>query len=727
MCGLAGLAWLGGRALPPGADDVLRRMSGVVAHRGPDAERVLREASVALAFRRLSLVDPVGGGQPLLSPDGQVALIANGEIYNHAELAAQLPVAMRTQSDCEVLVHLYQRDGIRFLDRVCGMFALIIWDRARDRLIFARDRFGIKPLYFHHNDQRVVFASEIKALFEDPECPRELDWYGALRDETMTLSPHSDPSPPITWFRGVEAVPAATVVSIDLRSGSRTDHRYWTLPASGATLDLSPEEFTTRYRALLAESVSDCMMADCEIGLLLSGGVDSSAVAALAARTAEIPTFSALTATTVVNGDARSARSVARALGLPHHQVVFAADEHPGGQEWRDLLWLLETPLCGPEQYYKFRLHQYARQIRPDLKAMLLGQASDEFNGGYFADFGGDDGWPGVEAALRQLARGRALLAAPELAAWWEGPMFLKDGVVDGPADATDAYALYLRWRYRSLQQYHLWHEDRTAAGNGIEARVPFLDHRLVELACAVPPALRERLLWDKRILRDAVADVLPPETAERTKSPFILGAGAHHTRAAFLRMLAVDGGALVEEALASPGGKDLLDADGVRAALRSLTDNPAAWQFELLLRVVNLGLLDAMCRAVPAPPTTVARETITSVAADHDWPAAVARALGGEATPAACVPQRGPNVTLLDDGEGGAAHYIAVDAVLEYVVDSETDGHWWTVLREMDGIRTLGELVAAAGTSIDAIAGHLSVAQDAGIVRLRAAAGESA
>jgi asparagine synthase (glutamine-hydrolysing) len=222
VCGLAGYVRLGGGAGgAAAAGPLLRSMAGILRRRGPDGAAFRQDGPVGVAFTRLSIVDPVGGDQPFVSDDGTISLIANGEVYNHLELEATLPpgTQMKTGSDCEVLLHLYQRDGLRFLDRVRGIFAVAIYDSARRRMIFARDRFGIKPLYFHHNASRVIFASEIKALFADPDCPRRLNWQQCLADQLMTSAPAFELSEPITYFEEIESVPAAHIVALDVATG----------------------------------------------------------------------------------------------------------------------------------------------------------------------------------------------------------------------------------------------------------------------------------------------------------------------------------------------------------------------------------------------------------------------------------------------------------------------------------------------------------------------------
>jgi asparagine synthase (glutamine-hydrolysing) len=648
MCGIGGLARIDGGLLGPGSDAVLDRLAGLLSHRGPDDRQLLRDGPVGLAFTRLSLVDPAGGAQPLVSDDGNLVLIANGEVYNHRELAARLGVQPRTGSDCEILLHLYAKDGMDFLDHVDGMFAVVLWDRLNGRLVFARDRFGIKPLYFHRNRERVVFGSEIKSLFADSATPRQLDWSAALTNPMLSAAAYFGDERQTTWFADVQTVPAATILRIDLADGATETHRFWTFPGDTGALPDNDEEVVDRYRDLLAASVADCVTADTEIGLFLSGGVDSAVVAALAAgHTTEIHTFTALNAGTLANGDATIARQVADLLKLPNHQVVFDADRVPSPAEWKRLLWLSETPMCNPEVYYKHELHRYAKQVRPQLRGMLLGAAADEFGGGYTVPLAMDGDYTNVTRNLRAMARAGALRRAPDLARWTASQL-VDDGAVRELTgiDVTDPYPGYLGWEYAKVQQYNCWHEDRTAAGSGIEARVPFLDHRLVELLANIPPARREALLWDKRLIRESARGLLPAEVVDRPKVAFFHGSGERQVYRTFVRMLQQDGAALVEEAPPAP-----------------LVETPAG----------------PALRAATGP--------------DDD----VAATLGAH-TPIAphAVPAIRSGVLLL---RGGTGWYVAVDGSLEF----EPDGEWLAVLRAVDGSRTAAEVADAAtdGASI--------------------------
>ncbi|MFD5483315.1 asparagine synthase (glutamine-hydrolyzing) [Streptomyces hawaiiensis] len=707
MCGLGGLARIDGQDLGVEADAILATMARTLAHRGPDEEELFRQGRVGMAFTRLSLVAPENGGQPLYSEDRSVVLIANGEVYNHKELAATLPAGtrFRTDSDCEVLVHLYQQRGLDFLDDVRGMFGLVLWDRRRDVLLLARDHFGVKPLFYTRDGRRIAFASEIKALFADPATPRRVDWDSALVNPTVTSAPSLDLAGPSTYFEGVESVPAATILEIDLRDGATRRHVYWTLPDFDGDSVRTDQEIIGDFRELLADSVRACATADVSIGLFLSGGVDSAAVAALAAGTTDLQTFSVLSGSTVVNGDARHARLVADKLGVANHQVRFDASNVPTAVEWKRLLWLTEMPTCSPEQYYKHELHRYVRAEHPEIKGMLLGAAADEFCGGYSTTTADDGGWHAFEVALTGMARrGRIEDGRPKLAAWWEGAEsgLLTDAALGLGHDLLnrDPYGAFVAAKMRDVEQFNCWHEDRTAAGSGTEARVPFLDRRLVELVASIPAARRERLLWDKAIVREAVADLLPPEVVHRPKVPFFYGEGVQHTHRPFIEMLTRDGAALVEEALATPRGREMLDADRVRALLRRLVDAPLAAHVERLLPLLNLCLLDTMVAELP-PPLVESAVLLPSVRPAHrftDWDTEVPRIeelvfAAPRWTPESVL-ALADHVELFRDNAGTS--YLAVDGSLEYVLDP--DDAWTALLHALDGSRTLAEACAEFG-----------------------------
>ncbi|MFD9007636.1 asparagine synthase (glutamine-hydrolyzing) [Streptomyces sp. NPDC059552] len=725
MCGLAGLARIDGTSLSGDADLLLRQMARAVAHRGPDEEELFRSGSVGMAFTRLSLVDPAAGSQPLHSADGSLVLIANGEVYNHRELAAGLPSGTRFQtgSDCEVLVHLYQRDGLRFLDNVRGMFALVLWDRRKNQLIFARDRFGIKPLFYHRNKQRIVFGSEMKALFQDGSCPRELDWEASLSDRGLSALPSLSEAQPNTWFRGIELAPAGTILKIDLADGRTATHKYWDFPEFSSDSDMSADEFVTSYGEILADSVRECETADVELGLFLSGGIDSVSVAALSSIKPR--TFSALNGSTLVNGDSEYAFRAASTLGLNNHQIVLNTDDIPTADEWKQLLWLVESPQCSPATYYKREMYRYVKANFPEIKGMLLGAGSDEFNGGYSPTLSDGQGYPEFLGGLRGMHLRERLAARPELGAWWdrsEHPILRSEVLSRGlNGREREPYERYFRAKYQDVQQYNCWHEDRTAGGSGIEARVPFLDHRLVELVARVPHALRPQLIWDKRILRDAMRGRIPSGFVERPKGAFFYGDGIRHTYRTFARMIAQNDHALLEEALSGPEAKEFIDPDNFRATLRKLEESPGAGHVEFLVRLMNLGLLEQMAERLPKLPVDAEESAPPRDLAIVDWDQELSQ-IEREVLPRrnldlGSVLHFADSVLVLSDKNETDSAYIVVDGEIQYVVSHQDDPAWFRLIGAIDGERTISALLHEAGCQEEDVADLITESRDLGIL----------
>lgn len=698
MCGIAGTARLDGGQLRPDAKAILKSMALALRPRGPDDMQFVEFGGVAMSFTRLSLIDPLGGRQPFVSSNHRVALAANGEIYNHEELRREFDDhTFRSRSDCEVLLHLYERDGLRFLDRVRGMFGIAVLDLKRNRIVLARDRIGLKPLFVHRNGPTLLFGSEVKALFQHPDCPRRLNWFGALADQGFNAAPVMPSGPPTDWFLGVNQIEPGTIVTYDLADGTCETTRYWSLPEPLRSEDVTPRELVQHTRDLLAESVRECLVADAEIGIMLSGGVDSAGIAALSRGVVE-HSFTAVNASTVLNGDVDRACSTAATLGLLHHELAFPADTYPAPEEWRRLLWLMESPLCGPEQHFKSEIYRLMRSQRPDMKAMLLGSGADELGGGYTRMLAGGGDWHDFIANITDMSRRRALSRnGVAMGVWWQGDRRpVSDEAVRAmwPGTLGDVYDDFVRWKVRDWQQYNFWVEDRTASGNAVEARVPFLDHRIVETLASVPRKYREELFWDKRIIRSALADLLPAEIISRPKTAFYEGQGVRYTHVAFARMLTAHNCELLAQALATPHAAQYLRGDQIRACLADIVDGRTDTHLELLLGLVNLGLLDAMCHS--PPNTHLSSEQVPveihgslSQAARHEL-------IFGR-------PQVDPDAVLaLGDGvlvlTGRTESYVAMSGELRFVIDHEADGMWLRLLHGFDGRTRLGALCDKAG-----------------------------
>ncbi len=726
MCGFAGILDRSGLDLPPDAAALLRRMGQVIAHRGPDDEQLAVDGPYGVAFRRLSIVDVAGGRQPMVNADGSVVLVANGEIYNHLDLRRRLrrDHAWKTRSDIEVILHLYDEMGVELLDHLIGMYAFALWDRRKRQLLLARDRFGIKPLFYARAGEQLVFGSEIKALLQHAGCPRAFDWEAALGDPWVSGDIVQRGGDPASYFRGIEQLPAGSYLQVELSRAALEPRRYWSL-ASAISADGAPDDpapYIERYRELLGDSVRKCLMSDVELGVALSGGIDSAGICALAAEHTHFHTFTVLSRSTYGNDDARHAHALARYLALPNHQVAFAWRDHPFSiAHWRQLLWLVETPLCGPEHLYKYHLFRFAKATRPELKVMLSGQGSDEFNGGYSSLFTASDepGWESFAAVLGELEHARLLSGAPQLSVWESRlgqRLFARDylAALRPPAGPEDPWHGYLAAKARDLQIFNLWHEDRTAAGCSLENRVPFLDHRLVELTLSIPPAMRAQLLWDKQILRHALAGVLPETIRNRPKLPFFHGPDVRFTHRLLASLLAMEDQALVDEAFAAPSRLgEVVDRDRFQAALAAVQRDPEAEHAELLLRLVNMGLLDRLAREAAPPPG--AEVPILPAIAIDDWEAdtsRIARALDpGAAIDVDAVLDFAANAYLVQR-ERTAEWCIVVDDQVRYVVD-QTTAAWLALLRQLDGQRPLRELLQQLDCPLAAIAAPLAEALD--------------
>jgi len=614
MCGIAGIINRNNIPLEPENKAVLKAMGNQIAYRGPDDEQILTDGVLGVIFRRLAIIDIDGGRQPLSNENGSIVVAVNGEIYNHAELKNNLRHThiFKSRSDSEIILHLYEEEGISFLEKLNGMFALMLWDRNKRRLILARDRLGIKPLFYSIDNDRILFGSEIKALLAHPDCPCEYDWAQALGYREFCTSPDE---PICSFFKDIEHLPGGSCLIYDCNTNKAFKHSYWRIEYP------SDEQFNedTRtsgeiiqgYGALLEDSVRLRLMSDVETGIFLSGGIDSAIIASLASVYEKPHTFSLLNMSTLKNGDAEGAHIAAKQFGLPNHQVISSAlqNQRFTPDDWKRLLWQTETHLCFAEQLFKYQLHQYAKMTRPDLKVILLGQGSDEFNGGYSLEYIKDaqlnpaaDEWKFLLYALQRFENiTLGMRGNPRVAVYGE--------LIDRNymASFTNQQIYRHAWRYyidihrQSLQHYNLWHEDRTAAGNSIENRVPFLDHRLVEYCISIPPSKYAQLFWKKRILYEAFKDVMPEYTLTRPKQPFFYGEHQAFVYRMMYNILIADGRALIDEAFGNSHpviNRRMIDFSLNQIGQQQVYDD----RILNIYRLVNMGLLDKMSRDIPAP-----------------------------------------------------------------------------------------------------------------------------
>ncbi len=518
MCGFAG--FVDREARPSDKNkrlEVVHAMAAQLSRRGPDDEQRFDDDRMTFAFRRLSIVDVEHGSQPIWNEDKTLFVSVNGEIYNHVALRSMLrdPHQFRTSSDSEIALHLYEERGPEMLSLLNGIFAIVIWDTRRRELFLARDRLGVKPLYYAEIGSKFLFGSELKALLSHPDCPRNMSWSDTnaiLRSEITYKS--------LSFVDGIESLPGGHFLLLGEDGTSRV-RKYWSVednfPAEGVP-PKTENEYIEGYHDLFSDAVRLQLMSDVPLGIFLSGGLDSCAIVAAAAKhTRNLHCYTLVEDTVLRTGDAAAARLLCERLDLPLHQVWFDPSRYTGAQRlsletFEYLMWMVERPIFDPEFLFKHELHRFAKTITPDLKVILLGQGSDEFTGGYSREYKQPAAdWDSF------LRRSLSYSVSPRL----QPLIGERYGVSDTKFFKHSPFQQMMCASASSLQAFNLWHEDRTSSSQGIEARVPFLDHRLVEYLAAIPPQLHAKLFWDKRIVREACAPLLPDELRYRQKVGF--------------------------------------------------------------------------------------------------------------------------------------------------------------------------------------------------------------
>jgi asparagine synthase (glutamine-hydrolysing) len=566
MCGICGV--FGFNEQFACDEQVVDDMRDTLVHRGPDdaGTWVDPEPRIGLGHRRLSIVDlSAAGHQPMANEDGSVQIVYNGEVYNHLALRARLEErghVFRSATDSEVVLHLYEEVGERCVEELEGMFAFAIWDARHSELFLARDRIGVKPLFYAMPPGGFVFGSEVKALLRHPSVRRDLNREAFFHYLTFSFSPGRS-----TLFEGIHKLEPAERMTVDADGSIRRD-RYWTPFSDSASREvaaMSEDELEERLRTLLSESIRKRMMSDVPFGVFLSGGLDSSTNVALMADLVDEPirTFS-----TAPRGDARHdelnyARIVADHFGTDHHEVVI--DEDDFGGFLPDLVHHQDEPAAdwtAVPQHFVSKLARDSGTI-----VVQVGEGADEIFHGY-------RGYAthrrvvqpfqrllprgarkviarGIAAGTRRSGRGvrhgEALMdAARSSVPYWGGALCfrgdLKDQVLsDGlryPDTLTLSEALWYeaervhpgsdvfqRMTYVELKQrlpeLLLARLDRIAMANSVEGREPFLDHDLVEFAFALPGNMKYRRGEGKYILRRAMRDRLPEAVLNRPKQGF--------------------------------------------------------------------------------------------------------------------------------------------------------------------------------------------------------------
>jgi asparagine synthase (glutamine-hydrolysing) len=560
MCGICGIFFANREWRVQG--DVLARMNRRIVHRGPDDEGFFVEENVGLAMRRLSIIDVKSGHQPLANENRDVWIIFNGEIYNHAELRENLEARghqYRTRSDTETIVHLYEEYGSDCVTHLRGMFAFVIWDRRRRVLFAARDRLGIKPFYYRWDGKSFLFGSEIKTILTYPGVDAEFD-RGRLA-EYLTFGYITGPQ---TMYAGIRKLVPGHTLELSER-GEPKISRYWDLVVPVDELPREHSYYVKNYREKLESAVGSHLMSDVPLGVFLSGGLDSSAVAALTAkiRGDKIQTFA------VGYGEEEFselpyARQVAAHIHSDHHEVRLSREEF--FDSLPRLIWHEDEPIVWPSSV---SLYYVARLARERVTVVLTGEGSDETLAGYtryawtLLNSKMDRTYRAMlPAFLRRWFR-QGIASAPLYAslhrklehtflmrdgASW--PSFYFDNFYSAFADAEFAQLLtpealqsaghaydgsmepwerssgdlLHRLLYTDINSYLielLMKQDQMSMAASIESRVPFLDHPLVEFTARIPAAHQIKGMAGKFILKEAVEDLLPHDIIYRKKMGF--------------------------------------------------------------------------------------------------------------------------------------------------------------------------------------------------------------
>jgi asparagine synthase (glutamine-hydrolysing) len=562
MCGITGWANLDPRTPPPeGAEDLLRSMCERMIHRGPDSEGYLIDDGVAFGMRRLAIIDLITGEQPAFNEDESVAVILNGEIYNYRELRADLEARghhFRSASDTEVLPHLYEEYGREMVQHLNGMFAFALWDEKRRRLFLARDRFGEKPLYWGVFDQTLLFASEPKVLLAHPSVRPNLN-LDALRHY---LSFDYVPAP-LSIYEGINKLPAAHMLTLD--HGQICVERYWRLSYETRQPIPSVNEAAERLRELLADSVRMRLVSDVPLGVLLSGGIDSSMVTALAVRSSSetVRTFSISFSESSFD-ESQYARRVAEFLGTDHHEERFSASL--AANLVGDIGAWMDEPMSDPSLVPTYLLSRFTRK---HVTVALGGDGGDEIFAGYPMYFG------------HHMAQAYNLV-----------PRFLRRGVIEPMVNLLPVKTKNLSLDYRArrfitashydeVARHHIWFGsftpqdqelllsdpvrqssnadvyrdarrmfaecdsndrtermqnldtqlylaediltkvDRASMAVSLEVRAPYLDPRVAEFAASLPSFYKLHGYTSKYILKRAAKGLLPAFVWRRGKKGF--------------------------------------------------------------------------------------------------------------------------------------------------------------------------------------------------------------
>ena len=590
MCGICGV-WEYGATRGNVGRDLLVSMRDVMTHRGPDdaGDLIFDEARGGFGFRRLSIIDlSAAGHQPMHGCTDRVWLVFNGEIYNHAKLREQLEQrghVYASRTDSETILHLYEERGLDFVDDLEGDYAIAIWDQDREQLVLVRDRAGVKPLYFYHDRGRFIFASEIKAILQHPEVTAELNQEALYHYLTFVTTPA-----PQTLFKDIKKLPAGHLLTID-RGGALSIKQYWDALPSSTANELSEAEHEANILKLLRESIGKRMMSDVPFGVFLSGGVDSSANVALMSElmTQPVRTFTVGFDDCEELNELDSARAISQRFGTDHHEVMIGRKEMQ--KFLPELVFHQDEPIADPVCIPLYYVSKLARDTGTIV--VQVGEGSDELFAGYdwfrtYLEIE-DRFWRHAERTPVAARRAAAAVAQPivqkvlkkRLASelvrrlgsneslFWGGAIVFdetmkarvltaaarnsyngtstydvvreyQEGFARARPDADAAARMsYLELKLR-LPELLLMRVDKITMATSVEARVPFLDHHLIEYAMNLPRELKIKGQSGKHVLKRALESILPHDVLYKPKRGF--GAPVHEW------FRGVEGNALVQQ-----------------------------------------------------------------------------------------------------------------------------------------------------------------------------------
>lgn len=563
MCGIAGVYNI---VQGPRVDsEQIKQMIKVIEHRGPDGQGVYCEEQIGLGHRRLSIVDLAGGSQPMSNEDNSIVICYNGEVYNHAAFRSELEVkghVFKTRSDTETLIHLYEEYGEKMVEKLNGMFAFVIWDKKKQKVLVVRDRLGVKPLYYAIHNNRFLFASEIKSILQVKDFSAKVNnqaileyftFYNALGDET--------------FFKDVQLLEAGHLLTI--QHGKIQKKKYWDLE-DYEKYDLPEPKLIEDFQELLEDSVRIRLMSDVPVGSYLSGGIDSSTIAVIASKaySGHYQTFSAGFKEGEAYDETQYAQMVADIIGAKHYKLMVDSDTFPSILP--TLIWHLDEPRIGAAIFPQYYISKLASK---HVKVCLGGQGCDEIFAGYARYFYGTlyrnlgsvfgkkissmlrySGGSKIKGNIQKQINSEILgwffqniksLCLPYKKRYYgqfrmtsqdiQQSLFHTDflnevdcdslyekflGVINN-CPSKDPLDKLLYWDTKTYLNGLLMLEDRMSMANSLESRVPFLDYRIVEFSAKLPAAMKLNGLTTKYIVKKAVAKYLPEAILNKRKMGF--------------------------------------------------------------------------------------------------------------------------------------------------------------------------------------------------------------